>query len=88
MQGVPGRAIEEAHSSAAPADTLDNSASANERETIECFASPCFWTGMASCTRGELANTDAWLTDVITRIADHPINKIDELLPWRWQPRS
>lgn len=33
-------------------------------------------------------NPEAWLADVLTRIADHPINKIDELLPWRWQPRS
>lgn len=28
----------------------------------------------------------AWLTDVLTRIADHPINQIDELLPWRFDP--
>jgi transposase len=25
----------------------------------------------------------AWLTDVLSRIADHKINRIDELLPWR-----
>ena len=24
----------------------------------------------------------AWLTDVLDRIADHKINNIDELLPW------
>lgn len=34
----------------------------------------------------------AWLTDVLGRIADHKINRIDELLPWRYaataaQPR-
>ena len=28
-------------------------------------------------------NPQAWLTDVLARIADHPINKIDERLPWR-----
>lgn len=25
---------------------------------------------------------EAWLADVIDRIADHPINHVDELLPW------
>lgn len=26
----------------------------------------------------------AWLTDVLARIADHKINRIDDLLPWRY----
>lgn len=29
---------------------------------------------------------EAWLTDVIARIGAHPINRLDELLPWNWQP--
>ena len=29
-------------------------------------------------------NPQAWLTDVLSRIADHKINRIDELLPWRY----
>jgi transposase len=29
-------------------------------------------------------NPQAYLTDVMARIADHPINKIDALLPWHW----
>ncbi|MGR3399582.1 MAG: transposase domain-containing protein, partial [Paracoccus sp. (in: a-proteobacteria)] len=28
---------------------------------------------------------EAWLTWVLTHIADHKINRLDELLPWRWQ---
>jgi transposase len=30
----------------------------------------------------------AWLADVLARIADHPVQKLDELLPWSWQPRE
>jgi transposase len=30
----------------------------------------------------------AWLADVLTKIADHPARDIDELLPWNWQPGS
>jgi transposase len=30
----------------------------------------------------------AWLADVLARIADHPASRLDELLPWYWQPRQ
>jgi hypothetical protein len=30
----------------------------------------------------------AWLADVLSRIADHPAHRLDELLPWNWRPRS
>jgi len=30
----------------------------------------------------------AWLAYVLARIADHPAQKLDELLPWAWQPRE
>ena len=30
----------------------------------------------------------AWLADVLARIADHPATRLDQLLPWNWAPRS
>ncbi|MGO4917738.1 transposase domain-containing protein, partial [Pseudogemmobacter sp. W21_MBD1_M6] len=28
----------------------------------------------------------AYLTDILARIHDHKINRLDELLPWNWSP--
>jgi transposase len=35
----------------------------------------------------KLNNVDpqAWLADVLRRIADHPARRLHELLPWNWQ---
>jgi transposase len=35
----------------------------------------------------KLNNVDpqAWLADVLARIAEHPSQKLDALLPWNWQ---
>jgi transposase len=28
----------------------------------------------------------AYLADILARIHDHKINRLDELLPWNWSP--
>jgi transposase len=30
----------------------------------------------------------AWLEDVLRRIADHPASRLTELLPWNWRPQA
>ena len=30
----------------------------------------------------------AWLSDVLARIATHPAQHLDELLPWNWNPET
>ena len=32
----------------------------------------------------ELLDPQAWRADILGRIADRPAQKIDELLPWKW----
>jgi transposase len=38
----------------------------------------------------KLNNVDpqAWLADVLARIATHPAHRLDELSPWNWTPRA
>lgn len=31
-------------------------------------------------------DAQAWLADVLARIAAHPAHRLDELLPWNWTP--
>ena len=26
-----------------------------------------------------------WLANILARIAEHPVQKLDELLPWNWR---
>lgn len=40
-----------------------------------------------ACCKKNNINPDEWLRDVLTKISDHPINRIEELLPVNWQMR-
>ncbi|MDR0431152.1 MAG: transposase domain-containing protein [Tannerellaceae bacterium] len=33
-------------------------------------------------------NPSVWLTDVLNRIQDHSILRLDELLPHKWKPAN
>lgn len=44
-----------------------------------------FFTLIESATRNGLNPLD-YLRDILTRLPSHPINRIDDLLPDRWQP--
>ena len=43
----------------------------------------CMYTIIETCRMNGI-DPQAYLADVLARIADHPIHRIDELLPWRW----
>jgi hypothetical protein len=30
----------------------------------------------------------AWLADVLSRIAGHPAHRLDELAPWNWKQQT
>lgn len=47
-------------------------------------ASALFYSLVETC-RLNGVEPEAWFSDVIERIGNHPINRIDELLPWKWQ---
>jgi transposase len=46
-----------------------------------------FYSLIHTCRLNDV-DPQAWLADVLARIADHPANRIDELLPWHWRPRQ
>jgi transposase len=46
----------------------------------------CSFRGGSLIKTAKLNGVDPqhWLTDVLGRIADHKITKLDELMPWRY----
>lgn len=45
------------------------------------------YTLIQTCRLNDV-DPQAWLADVLARIADHPLSRLDELLPWNWRPKS
>ena len=45
------------------------------------------YTLIETCRLNDI-DPESWLADVIARIADHPINRLDDLLPWKWSSTS
>ena len=43
----------------------------------------CVYTILETCKMNGI-NPQAYLTDILGRIAEHPIQQIDVLLPWFW----
>ncbi|NBC11215.1 MAG: transposase, partial [Planctomycetes bacterium] len=37
-------------------------------------------------TNWRRAYREGWLADILARIADTPLGRLDELLPWNWRP--
>jgi transposase len=45
------------------------------------------YTLIATCKLNGV-DPQAYLADILARLADHPARRIDDLMPWRWQPQS
>ncbi|WP_253951229.1 IS66 family transposase [Novosphingobium sp. SG751A] len=45
-----------------------------------------FYTLIQSARLNDI-DPQAWLADVLTRIAECPVNRLGDLLPWNWRPR-
>jgi transposase len=43
--------------------------------------------GLITTAKMNDIDPQAWLADVLMRIAEHPAHKLDDLLPWHWRPR-
>jgi len=62
---------------------LRNCCGSNANGQLAAIAYTLIETAKLNCV-----DPQAWLTDVLGCIADHKINRIDELLPWRYVQSS
>lgn len=56
---------------------------AGSERAAQCAA--ILYSLLASCKQNDI-DPYTWLRDVLESIAEHPINRIDELLPHKWKP--
>jgi transposase len=53
---------------------------------VAASAPPSF-TAIATAKLNDV-DPQVWLADILARIAEHPIRRLDELLPWNWRKPS
>ncbi len=58
---------------------------AGSKKGAECIA--VIYSLIGTCKMHNV-NPYEWLKDVLNRIQDHPINRIEELLPQNWKNKS
>jgi hypothetical protein len=67
----------------APNRTSSSTTDGNSKEAAAAFIAASL-RNLIETTKLNGVDPQAWLTDVLSRIADHKINRIDELLPWNY----
>jgi transposase len=43
------------------------------------------WRSLIVTAKMNDVDPQAWLADILARVAEHPAQKLDQLLPWNWQ---
>ncbi|EHL97003.1 hypothetical protein HMPREF9946_04442 [Acetobacteraceae bacterium AT-5844] len=46
------------------------------------------WATLIQTAKMNDVDLQAWLADVLARVAAHPVRRLDELLPWNWRAQS
>ena len=54
---------------------------------LRCYSDPVMYTLIGTAKLNDI-DPQAWLADVLDRIAEHPISRLHQLLPWKWRPAA